>query len=190
MPLQLPPHPRSITTERLLLRPYIGPDVDWLVQDIRDNREHLAPWVWWAEDKHLPVAETARASAEHYLRNYDSQTSWIYGVHVRGRVRQQMRDGVVYESSLVGGCDLHWYSEGFGIRYCTLAYWLAQSAEGYGYITEAAKALMNLAASHETEVRILHDPKNTKSAAIPKRLGFEYHGVDVSGLSVWSREAP
>lgn len=54
-------------------------------------------------------------------------------------------------------------------------YWLRADATGRGYATEATRAAMAVAAALPgiTRLEIRCDPRNTRSAAVPRRLGFQ-----------------
>jgi RimJ/RimL family protein N-acetyltransferase len=69
-----------------------------------------------------------------------------------------------------------------------LGYWLDAAMTGQGLATEAAAALLALAATLPgvTHAEIHCDAANTPSAAIPKRLGFHLAAVE-GGLQVWQR---
>ena len=60
------------------------------------------------------------------------------------------------------------------VRSFEIGYWLRASAEGHGYMTEAVHLLTDYAftslAAQRLEIRC--DERNTRSAAIPRRLGF------------------
>ncbi len=72
----------------------------------------------------------------------------------------------------LGGSGLHridWTVPAFEI-----GYWLRTSAWGQGYITETVQTLCRFAfetlGANRVEIRC--DPRNTRSAAVPIRLGF------------------
>jgi len=55
-----------------------------------------------------------------------------------------------------------------------LGYWLRADLTGRGLISEASRALVDVAATlpHMTHIEIRCDARNAPSAAIPQRLGF------------------
>ena len=72
-----------------------------------------------------------------------------------------------------------------------LGYWLDASATGQGLITEAARALLDVARELP---QVLHaeihcDAANERSAAVPQRLGFHLATVEHS-LQVWRLPFP
>jgi RimJ/RimL family protein N-acetyltransferase len=92
---------------------------------------------------------------------------------------------------LLGGADLHPRSPTARAPLADadrveLGYWLAASAEGRGFVLEAARAVLDVAAAlpalGHAEARV--DPRNARSAAVARRLGFHHAGVE-GGLDVW-----
>ncbi len=79
-----------------------------------------------------------------------------------------------------------------------MGYWLRLDENGHGFVTEAARAALDVAASIErfTCVEIRCDARNEKSSAIPKRLGFQLARtiVDPSEpevqLQIWTLALP
>jgi len=65
------------------------------------------------------------------------------------------------------------------VPYFSIGYWLAASAEGHGYMTEAASALVEYALRElgARRLEITCDARNTRSAAVARRLGFEQEGL-------------
>jgi RimJ/RimL family protein N-acetyltransferase len=55
-----------------------------------------------------------------------------------------------------------------------IGYWLRYDVTGRGYATEAARAMLGLAIAMPgiSTIEIHCDPRNTASAAVPRRLGF------------------
>jgi RimJ/RimL family protein N-acetyltransferase len=60
-----------------------------------------------------------------------------------------------------------------------IGYWLRKSAEGHGYMAEAASLLTNYALNDlkANRVEILCDALNTRSASVARRLGFVHEGT-------------
>ncbi len=61
-----------------------------------------------------------------------------------------------------------------------IGYWVRTDATGQGYATAAAKVLTGagLALADVTHVEIHCDEANTRSAAVPRRLGYQLIRVD------------
>jgi RimJ/RimL family protein N-acetyltransferase len=93
--------------------------------------------------------------------------------------------------ALLGGADLHPRSATGRVPLAAadrveIGYWLSAGAEGRGLAAEAVRALLDVAATlpslAHAEARV--DPRNARSAAVARRLGFEHAGSE-GGLDVW-----
>jgi RimJ/RimL family protein N-acetyltransferase len=64
------------------------------------------------------------------------------------------------------------------IRRFEIGYWLRESAVGFGYVSETVQLLTCLAFDRleASRVEIRMDVRNTRSRAVPERLGFVYEG--------------
>jgi RimJ/RimL family protein N-acetyltransferase len=137
----------EITTARIVIRSFQPADAEALYQTVAASREHIARWLEWT-DQHTS-AEASRDVIE-----------FTFGVFARET------------GALLGGLGLHphhWDVPSFEI-----GYWLAASAEGHGYITEAATALVNYALRElgALRIEIRCNALNVRSAAVARRLGF------------------
>lgn len=100
-----------------------------------------------------------------------------------GRTREQLarNDGfqtaVIENHGIVGVVGFHGVS--WQHRPTSIGYWLAAPAQGRGVMTRAVRALVDHALGtwrlHRVEIRAAVD--NTRSRAIPERLGFTQEGV-------------
>jgi ribosomal-protein-serine acetyltransferase len=147
-------------SDGLRLRLLDESDAGELYAVVDANRDHLARWLPWAAAQTL---EDTLGFIEH--------------------TREQLSDNngfqmaVVDESEIlgmVGFVGVSWQH-----RSTTIGYWLAESAQGRGVMTLAVRALANHA--FETwqlnRVEIRAGVENTRSQAIPERLGFHREGV-------------
>lgn len=135
------------------VRRYRSDDVDRLHEAIEASRDHLRPFMPWADQD--------RAATEQFVRT--SIGEWAAGTN---------QHFVIVDGDLVlGGCGLH--SLGPGAR--EIGYWRRVDAGGRGVVTAAAMALTDAAFLDPTieRVAIECDEANTASAAVPRRLGFE-----------------
>ena len=150
--------PDELIGERILIRPPRPGDGAAIFEAVEESREQIGPWLPWVE-KTLTVSdgeEAARRGAARWLLREDLMVGlWESGT---GRY--------------LGGSGLHrmdWAVPSFEI-----GYWLRVSAWGQGYVTEAVQMLCRFAfetlGANRVEIRC--DAKNTRSAAVPKRLGF------------------
>ena len=144
--------------ERVVARPWRESDAQELFAAIVASRKHLLPWLPWA---------TTYQRVEDALDFIVRAKSWWL-------LRETMAVGLWDASTgeLVGGCGLHprdWSAPSFEI-----GYWLRQASEGHGYVTEAVKLLTDYAFTTYGAQRVFIrcDARNTRSAAVPERLGF------------------
>ncbi len=165
--------PEELAGERVLVRPYRPGDGDALWEAVEESREHLRPWMPWVGDHKSP------ADSEAYARR--AQARWL--------LREDLSVGVWERVTgrFLGGSGLH--QADLDVPAFEIGYWLRASAEGRGYMTEAAALLCRLAFEtlKANRVCIQCDSRNVRSAAIPRRLLFvqeatlRNHHRDTSG---------
>ncbi len=152
--------PARIRTERLLIRRYVPEDAPLLKDAIDSSLDHLRAWMPWAiaEPSELPALE-ARLARFH--EDFIAGRDFVFGIFDPA------------DRTLLGGIGLH---ARIGPGALEIGYWLRQSETGRGYITEAARAITNAAFAMPDIERIeIHcDPENTRSAAVPRRLGYRH----------------
>lgn len=158
--------PTEIRTPRLLLRPWRPTDAAELLPILESNREHLGPWIPTRVSTPVPVPELAERLAEFNL-DFESARGWRFGMFAPD------------ESRVLGEIGLYPRDASRRVPYgeatCVeLGYWLRADATGQGLVTEAAEALLALAATlpRLSHVEVRCDARNAPSAAVPKRLGF------------------
>jgi RimJ/RimL family protein N-acetyltransferase len=144
--------------ERVLVRPYRESDAADLYEAIAESREHLRPWLPFA-DQHQTVDESRDVIRRGMAR-------WL--------LREDMMVGLwdARTGRYVGSSGLHprdWEAGVFEI-----GYWIRRSAEGRGYVTEAVRLQTDFAFEWlgANRVFIRCDARNMRSAAVPRRLGF------------------
>jgi RimJ/RimL family protein N-acetyltransferase len=135
-------------------------DAQELYSVIEANRDALARWMSWAAGQTLDDTLTfIRGTREQLTRNDGFQTAIIDHGHIVG---------------MVGFHGISWQH-----RSTSIGYWLAESAQGHGTMTDAVRALVDYAFGtwrlHRVEIRAGVD--NMRSRAIPERLGFTQEGV-------------
>jgi ribosomal-protein-serine acetyltransferase len=135
-------------------------DAQELYALIDANREHLARRMPWAAGQTLQdTLAFIRRTREQLTSNDGFQTAVIENGRIAG---------------MVGFHGVSWQH-----RSTSIGYWLAASAQGRGTMTRAVSALVDHAFGtwrlHRVEIRAAVD--NTRSCAIPERLGFTHEGV-------------
>jgi RimJ/RimL family protein N-acetyltransferase len=154
--------PSIIRTPRLVIRCKTPADASLLKAALDSSLDHLRPWMPWAHDEPSTI-EVLQTRISKFHADFHSNLDWPYGIFS------------LDESVLLGGSGLH--PRG-GPGEIEIGYWLRASAQGQGIATECAQALTQAAfsAPEISKVIIKCDPRNIRSAAIPKRLGYELIG--------------
>ncbi|HEX5324870.1 MAG TPA: GNAT family N-acetyltransferase [Capsulimonadaceae bacterium] len=157
------PIPDELAGERVLVRPLRPGDGAAIWEAVDESREHLRPWMPWVE-KHVTPEHSEDVARRAHGR-------WI--------LREDLMVGIfdLATGRYLGGSGLHrieWDIPSFEI-----GYWIRVSEEGKGYVSEAVKLLCGLAFEHlfANRVFIKCDSNNTRSAAVPKRLGFVHEAT-------------
>ncbi len=147
-----------IITPSLLIRCPEPSDAPALDLAIKQSLDHLLPWVLWAKNEPVSIAERI-----DFLRrtrgNFDLDTDYGYLIFNRS------------EDQLIGGAGL---SIRLGLDAREIGYWIHKDHINRGYATEVSAALTRIAfeVDHVRRVEIHCGPKNVRSAAIPRKLGF------------------
>ncbi|MEO7019612.1 MAG: GNAT family N-acetyltransferase [Ktedonobacteraceae bacterium] len=144
--------------ERIIVSPYHEDDAEDLFDAINESREHIRPWLPFA-DKHQNIEETR---------------DWINSTRAQWLLRENFSMGIWEKESVrfLGGIGLH--PRVWEIGYFEIGYWLRSSAEGHGYMVAAAQLLVEyaFASLNAQRLAIRCDERNTRSAAVARRLGF------------------
>jgi RimJ/RimL family protein N-acetyltransferase len=150
--------PARIETERLVLRCYALDDVAAMDEVIPANKAHLETFLPWAREE--PVGTERRTDlVTEFIAKYRAREDFTMGIFDRDT------------GAYLGGTGFH-TRQGPGVL--EIGYWLAETAQGRGLMTEAAAALARVAFSyaHAPRLEIRCEPANSRSRAIPARLGF------------------
>lgn len=122
-------------------------------------RERLDPWMPWIDG----------------TRTIDDQRRWLESVVDDEDTLDGC--GIFVEGRYAGGVGLRW--EPFRVT-GEIGYWIASAFEGRGLVTRAVRALLDVGFDeiglHRIEIRAGVD--NTRSRAVPERLGFVREGVE------------
>lgn len=150
--------PEHITGDGLLLRRWLVSDAEALERAIETSAEHLRPWMPWMAEP-LPTLEQRRAMLGEWERQW--------------RAGGDVRLAVLGEHGVLGSCGLHRRS---GPDVLEIGYWIHACFVRRGIATAVARILTDAAFSvpdiNHTEIH--HDRANAASAAIARRLGYEF----------------
>jgi RimJ/RimL family protein N-acetyltransferase len=156
---------RTITSDRLTMRPWEIGDADFLF-DLESR---------WATVQYLgPAAKpmTRRDEAVDSIRRRQSIDDLVHGIWV-------ITDGAT--GTLLGNLLLKpilLSAEAAGEAPVEIGWHLHPDAQGFGYATEAAEAvLVDAARRGLSAVVAVTDPRNTASQRVCSRLGMEPQGL-------------
>ena len=144
----------TLACDLVTLRRFRPEDVDELDRVIVESLEHLKPWMPWA---HTHSLDAARDYLDRAEREWGSGEAYNYAITTGG--------------AILGSCSL---MRRIGPGGLEIRYWIRPERTGRGLVTMAAAALTRQAFElpGTTHVEIHHDPANTASGAIPRRLGY------------------
>ncbi len=132
-----------------------------LFRCIAANRDHLKPWLTWADSTR--GVEDVRAFISTALQQFAGGLGFHAGLFVA--------------SQPIGGVGFH--SIDWPNRKTSLGYWIAAEHQGRGLISKAVGAAVTHAFSewslNRIEVRCAI--ANLRSRAVPERLGFTEEGI-------------
>ena len=152
-----------IVTRRLLVRCWDPADAAMVKESVDANLEHLRPWMPWAMNEPTDIA--ARIQWLRKSRGeIDLGKDFTYGIFDPD------------QTIVIGGTGLH---TRLGPQAREIGYWIRKDHAGQGLATEVAAALTRVAfvVDGVTRVEIRCDPRNTGSAAIPRKLGFQHEAT-------------
>ncbi|HSW97901.1 MAG TPA: GNAT family protein [Candidatus Saccharimonadales bacterium] len=128
---------------------------------IDKNRDQVGEWLIWV-DKTISVEDVEKL---------------IHEWNVRKEKGEGMNFGIWYKAKLIGYISYAYIDK--ENRKAGLAYWLDSDYQGKGIITKACKALIEYGFNelnlHRIEISCAEG--NSKSRAIPERLGFTEEGI-------------
>jgi ribosomal-protein-serine acetyltransferase len=125
------------------------------------NRAYLRRWLPWLDGNQSPSDTLA------FIQSVRRDASNYSGFATAIRVDQQI-------AGVAGFHAMDWNN-----RTVSMGYWLAESYQGRGIMTRSSRALIDLAfaALNLNRITIACAVENTRSRAIPERLGLKHEGV-------------
>jgi RimJ/RimL family protein N-acetyltransferase len=155
--------PPQLAGPRVIVRPWRDEDVQVMHDAILESAEHIGAWMPWP-DRHRTLDDTLE-----YIRHTQADLARreAFGMGIFDRETGE----------LLGAIGVHprqWTIPSFEI-----GYWIRKPKEGNGYVTEAVKLLTRFAFGRlgANRVFVRCDRRNTRSSAIPERLGFVLEGI-------------
>ncbi len=155
--------PEEFSTERLVIRMPKPGDGKAVYDAITASIDELKPW--------MPFAQKAQTEEDVELNIRSSYISFLK--------REDLRLLVFLKETgeLVASSGLHRID--WSVPKFEIGYWIDSRFSGKGYMTEAVEGIANFAFDelNARRIEIRCDERNTKSRAIPERLGFTLEGI-------------
>jgi len=152
---------RRTVADGLELRQFEWEDAEILFATVERNREHLRQWLPWVDG----------------TRSADDIRQFLSRVTAQFEEGLGPNFGIWSEGTLTGAIGCHPIDH--PNRFCSLGYWIAMGHQGRGTITRCCLHLLDYLFDevrlHRVEIRC--GTGNTRSCAIPRRLGFRLEGV-------------
>jgi ribosomal-protein-serine acetyltransferase len=152
--------PQRAEGDGVLLRRWTLDDLPAFHEAVTSSVEHLRPWMPWIAIEPQTIEQRAEL-----IRRWEQE--WRDG--------HDVVLGIFHAGRVAGGCGLH-RRRGPGVL--EIGYWLRPDRVGRGIATTTARVLTTAAFSVRgiDAVEIHHDKANTRSAAVPRRLGYRFVG--------------
>ena len=154
-----------IRTPRLLLRPKQVGDGAITSAAVAETWDELHKWMRWAENREAFTVESMEIRNRHVMASFILRE----GIELIG-VEVATGTAVIW----CGLHDIDWQG-----RQCDTGYWVRKSAQGRGFATEAANALVRYAigALGMRRIGLTYSGGNEASRRIAERLGFSLEGI-------------
>jgi ribosomal-protein-serine acetyltransferase len=134
--------------------------------DLTDrNRHYLRQWLPWLDS--TQTVDDTRNFIKDTLQQFADNEGFQAGIWYKGAL-----------AGVVGHHKIDWFN-----RQVEIGYWLGAEFQGKGLMTSACRALVDHAFKELrlNRVQIRCAVANTRSCAIPERLGFTREGVIAQG---------
>jgi RimJ/RimL family protein N-acetyltransferase len=169
--------PARIVTDRLILRPWHRADAVALLPVLVANQTHIAPWIPLRVS--AVVSEAALGDRlDGFATLFREDREWRFALLSRAaeEAARAGDDGAM----VLGEVDLFPRNADGRVSFtqadrAEIGYWLREDMTGRGLITEAVRALIEVARAcgRFAHLEIRCDARNLPSAAVPRRLGFQ-----------------
>jgi ribosomal-protein-serine acetyltransferase len=143
------------------MRQFEPRDAETVFAVVDRNRQHLRQWLPWVDHSHSP----------------EDLRQFILRVQAQFEADQGPNAGIWVGGVFAGNVGCHPIS--WANRSCSLGYWIDAAQQGRGVITRCCAAMLDYLFDelrlHRVEIRC--GTGNTRSCAIPERLGFTREGL-------------
>jgi RimJ/RimL family protein N-acetyltransferase len=153
--------PHQFEGERVVMRKHQVDLASMMFDSIEKDRERLRQFLPWVD--HTNSVDDEFNYIKMTQEKWDQYELFDYGIFIK--------DNDEYAGN-IGVHSIAWEHER-----CELGYWIIKKFEGQGYMSDAVTTLENICFSlgfHRIEIRC--SSRNTRSASIPKKLGYLQEG--------------
>lgn len=149
--------------KHLYLRRISHQDAEEVFDLIDKNRDHLGFWLPFVETTHTP--ENTHAFIEQLQKPYSREM--VFTICHEGSI-----------TGLIGFKDIDRAN-----RRLEIGYWISKANEGKGIVTDSCRSLMDQAFRKldMNRIQIKCGVGNSRSSNVPKRLGFQFEGIERDG---------
>lgn len=147
--------------ENVELRPPSAEDAEKIFAAVKQNYEHLRPFLHWVAPE-FSIEST---------REFISRSSEA------AREKTSLSLSIFYDEKLIGAIGFVKFD--LPSRNTEIGYWIDKNFEGKGIITKSCRKLIDYAFNdlQMNRIEIHCAAENTKSRAVPERLGFTLEGI-------------
>lgn len=148
---------------RILLRNFREQDAQDFFDALVESRERLQPWDDWPEE----------------CQTVDDARDWLIVDMADWLLRKRLQIGIWERETQSFLGDIMLRPHNWDIPFFEIGYWLRNSAEGHGYMTEAVRLLTDYAFAELGAKRMMMriDERNVRSIAVAERLQFRREGT-------------
>jgi [ribosomal protein S5]-alanine N-acetyltransferase len=164
----------EIKSERLVLRPAVASDYPQWKAVRQRSFSYLKPFEPAWPDGCL-TRDFFDRRVKRLANDWENDRTYAYLI-------------LLHDGTLVGGININNVCRG-AANYGSLGYWLDEQAQGHGYMTEAANAILNHAFKnlHFSRMNAATLPHNHKSRAMLRRLNFAEEGFAKNYIQIDGR---
>lgn len=136
-------------------------DAAAVYQLVESNRAYLREWLPWID----------------YIRSVEDEYAFISNTRTEYENNKSFTYAIWYQQQIVGIAGYNQID--WADRRVEIGYWLAAQCQGQGIVTKSCRALIQYAFDDLklNKVEIHCATMNTRSCAIPQRLGFTREGT-------------
>lgn len=152
-----------IETDRLVIRCWEPADAPLLKEAVDCSIGHLLPWMPWARQEPQTIEEKIEL-LRLFRGNYDLGKDFVLGIF--------SQDG----RRVLGGSGLHTRQ---GPNEREIGYWVRAGEDGKGIVTEAVRAISQVAFDIEgiDRIEIRCSPENIASRRVAEKCGYSLDGT-------------